>query len=102
MRYLFRKGLEANMRSRYIHLSWGLWEKAQGQPDNARRLFKRGHELNPQDAPLLQARARLRAPLPRALPPRTHPCMHASRAASPGCVGGLISCCLWWTQNPKH
>ena len=54
MRYLFRKGLEANMRSRYIHLSWGLWEKAQGQPDNARRLFKRGHELNPQDAPLLQ------------------------------------------------
>ncbi len=56
MRYLFRKGLEANMRSRYIYLSWGLWEKAQGLPDNARRLFRRGHELNPQDAPLLQVR----------------------------------------------
>ena len=54
MRYLFRKGLEANMRSRYIYLSWGLWEKAQGLPDNARRLFRRGAELNPQDAPLLQ------------------------------------------------
>ena len=58
MRYLFRKGLEANMRSRYIYLSWGLWEKAQGLPDNARRLFKRGHELNPQDAPILQVCAR--------------------------------------------
>lgn len=54
VRYLFKKGLEANMRSRYIYLSWGLWEKAQGLPDNARRLFRRGAELNPQDAPLLQ------------------------------------------------
>jgi hypothetical protein len=62
VRYLFRKGLEANPRSRYIHLSWGLWEKAQGQVDNARSLFKRGHELNPQDAPILQVCAHPVAP----------------------------------------
>lgn len=58
MRYLFRKGLESNARSRFIHLDWGLWEKAQGQTENARSLFKRGHQLNALDAPLLQACSR--------------------------------------------
>ena len=54
MRYLFRKGLEVNSRSRYVHLSWGLFERDNGQVDNARELFRRGHLLNPQDAPILQ------------------------------------------------
>ncbi len=57
VRYLFRKGLETNARSRYIYLDWGRWEKAQGQIENARSLFKRGHQLNSLDAPLLQVRA---------------------------------------------
>ena len=54
VRYLFRKGLEVNSRSRYVHLSWGIFERDNGQVDNARELFKRGHLLNPQDAPILQ------------------------------------------------
>lgn len=54
MRYLFRKGLEVNSRSRYVHLSWGRFELDEGNTDNARELFRRGHSLNPQDAPLLQ------------------------------------------------
>lgn len=66
VRYLFRKGLEANPRSRYIHLDWGLWEKAQGEIQNARSLFKRGHQLNALDAPLLQVRGPLCKP---SLPP---------------------------------
>ena len=54
VRYLFRKGLEVNCRSRYVHLSWGAFERDNGQVENARELFKRGHLLNPQDAPILQ------------------------------------------------
>ena len=54
VRYLFRKGLEVNSRSRYVHLSWGTFERDNGQVDNARELFRRGHLLNPQDAPILQ------------------------------------------------
>ena len=54
MRYLFRKGLEVNSRSRYVHLSWARFELDEGNVDNARELFRRGHSLNPQDAPLLQ------------------------------------------------
>ena len=54
MRYLFRKGLEVNYRSRYVHLSWARFERDEGNVDNARELFRRGHTLNPQDAPLLQ------------------------------------------------
>ena len=56
VRYLFRKGLEVNSRSRYVHLSWGIFERDNGQVDNARELFKRGHLLNLQDAPILQVR----------------------------------------------
>ena len=54
MRFLLRKGLEANPRSRYVYLSWALWEKKQGQLDDARRLFERGCKLNPSDTALLQ------------------------------------------------
>ena len=43
-----------NSRSRYVHLSWGTFERDNGQVDNARELFRRGHLLNPQDAPILQ------------------------------------------------
>jgi hypothetical protein len=65
VRYLLRKGLEANSRSRYVHLAWALWEKRQGQLEDARRLFERGCKLNPCDAALRQVRRRPRAP-PRA------------------------------------
>ena len=54
MRFLLRKGLEANPRSRYVFLSWALWEKKQGQLDDARRLFERGCKLNPIDTALPQ------------------------------------------------
>lgn len=56
VRYLFRKGLEVNNRSRYVHLSWGIFERDNGQVENARELFRRGHALNPQDAAILQVR----------------------------------------------
>lgn len=56
VRYLYRKGIESNPRSRYIHLAWGLFEKRQGEIENARNLFKRGHELNRLDAAILQVR----------------------------------------------
>ena len=59
VRYLFGRGLEANPRSRYIHLSWALWEKEQGQTANARRLLARGHELNRRDPAIMQAWALL-------------------------------------------
>ena len=62
MRYLLRKGLEANPRSRYVHLAWALWEKRQGELDDARRLFERGCKLNPCDAALRQVPRRPRAP----------------------------------------
>lgn len=56
VRYLFRKGLEVNYRSRYVYLSWGLFERDMGKVENARELFKRGHALNPQDPAILQVR----------------------------------------------
>ena len=59
VRFLLRKGLEANPRSRYVYLSWALWEKKQGQLDDARRLFERGCKLNPSDTALLQVRSTL-------------------------------------------
>jgi hypothetical protein len=63
VRYLLRKGLEANPRSRYVHLAWALWEKRQGELDDARRLFERGCKLNPCDAALRQVPRCARAPL---------------------------------------
>lgn len=41
-------------RSRYTHLAWALWEKEEGNLEEARRLFKQGAELNPRDAAILQ------------------------------------------------
>lgn len=54
VRYLYRRGLEANPRSRFTYLSWGLFEKQQGSLENARALLKQGHLLNPRDAAILQ------------------------------------------------
>lgn len=55
VRELYRRGLNASPRSRYIFLSFALWEKDQGNIKAARKLFKSGVYLNPQDAALLQA-----------------------------------------------
>ncbi len=63
VRYLLRKGLGANPRSRYVHLSWALWEKRQGQTEDARRLFERGCKLNPYDTALRQVRGALLCPV---------------------------------------
>ena len=41
-------------RSRYLHLAWALWEKEQGDVEEARRLFKQGNDRNPRDAAILQ------------------------------------------------
>jgi len=60
-RYLFARGLEANPRSRYVHLSWALWEAGCGETANARRLLARGHALNRRDPAILQAWALLEA-----------------------------------------
>ncbi|KAG2431428.1 hypothetical protein HXX76_009443 [Chlamydomonas incerta] len=55
VRYLFRKALGANPRSRYVHLAWALWERRQGNPQHCLALLKRGCELNPTDSALYQA-----------------------------------------------
>ena len=57
VRYLFQKGLEVNYRSRYVYLSWALFERDMGKVGNARELFRRGHALNPQDPAILQVRS---------------------------------------------
>lgn len=57
VRYLYRRGLEANPRSRFTYLSWALFEKQQGSLENARALLKQGHLLNPREAPILQVTA---------------------------------------------
>ena len=59
VRSLYRRGLEASPRSRYTFLSWGLWEKEQGNIEEARKLFRQGAFLNPRDAALPQAWALL-------------------------------------------
>ena len=58
VRYLYRRGLEANPRSRFTYLSWALFEKQQGSLENARALLKQGHLLNPREAPILQVTAK--------------------------------------------
>ena len=55
VRALYTRGLEASPRSRYTFLSWGLWEKEQGNIEAARKLFRQGAFLNPRDAALPQA-----------------------------------------------
>ncbi len=42
-------------RSRYIYLSWALWEQRLGNISNARKLLQRGHDLNRTDPAILQA-----------------------------------------------
>ena len=54
MRYLFKRGLEANPRSRYLYLAWALWEKGEGNRENACKLLERGHKLNTRDPAILQ------------------------------------------------
>uniref|UniRef100_A0A061RFL8 Psbb mrna maturation factor chloroplastic-like n=1 Tax=Tetraselmis sp. GSL018 TaxID=582737 RepID=A0A061RFL8_9CHLO len=49
VRLLFRKGLKANPKSRYIYLSWGDWEKRMGNLDQARKILAKGNEVNPAD-----------------------------------------------------
>ena len=96
MRYLFRKGLEVNYRSRYVHLSWAIFERDQGNVDNARELFRRGHTLNPQDAPLLQVPP---SALPTPLPSAPAHCARPAFAAHNGvCLYGHSVLCklrLW-------
>lgn len=58
VRYLFRRGLEANPRSRFIYLSWALFEKKQGSTENAKALLKQGHQLNPRDPAIIQVSSR--------------------------------------------
>lgn len=54
VRYLYRRGLEANPRSRFTYLSWGLFEKKQGSIENAKALLRQGHQLNPRDPAIVQ------------------------------------------------
>ncbi len=46
--------VQASPMSRYIHLSWALFERAEGQVKNARGLLQRGNMYNPKDAAILQ------------------------------------------------
>ena len=54
VRYLYKRGLEANPRSRFVYLAWALFEKSLGSLDNARALLKQGHRLNVRDAAIVQ------------------------------------------------
>ena len=54
VRYLFKRGLEASPRSRYLHLAWATWEAEQGRRSFARKLLQRGHESNRRDPAILQ------------------------------------------------
>lgn len=56
-RFLFKRSLQANPRSRYAYLAWGMWERKQGNLEACMQLLARGHQLNPADAALYQARA---------------------------------------------
>lgn len=55
VRALYRRGLQTSPRSRYIFLSWALWEKSQGNIEAARKLFRTGSHLNRRDPALPQA-----------------------------------------------
>lgn len=46
--------MQVSPTSRYIHLAWAMFEKAEGNLDNARALLKRGNEHNPNDGAILQ------------------------------------------------
>lgn len=54
-RYLFKRALQANPRSRYTHLAWAIWERRQGNMQQALQLLARGQALNPADPAIYQA-----------------------------------------------
>ncbi len=56
VRTLLRRGLAVSPRSRYTHLALALWEKEEGDLQEARRVFRQGSRLNPRDAAILQVR----------------------------------------------
>eukprot|EP01025_Chloroclados_australasicus_P060811 TRINITY_DN7864_c1_g1_i4.p1 TRINITY_DN7864_c1_g1~~TRINITY_DN7864_c1_g1_i4.p1 ORF type:complete len:292 (-),score=22.61 TRINITY_DN7864_c1_g1_i4:452-1285(-) len=51
---LFKKAVSMSQKSRYILLSWGLWELNRGRIEVARQLIRDGCLQNPSDVPLLQ------------------------------------------------
>ena len=53
---------------RYLHLAWAMWEKQNGNVNNARKLLDRGQRLNPRDAPILQVGCCSYTPRSRAAP----------------------------------
>lgn len=55
VRYLFKRSLQANSKSRYTHLAWALWERRQGNTMRCIQLLRRGQGLNPTDPALYQA-----------------------------------------------
>jgi len=55
VRFLFKKALVANPRSRYVHLAWALWERKQGNIDVGQQLLQRGQAMNPTDPAIYQA-----------------------------------------------
>eukprot|EP00879_Flechtneria_rotunda_P007512 GHRR01007881.1.p1 GENE.GHRR01007881.1~~GHRR01007881.1.p1 ORF type:complete len:435 (+),score=105.09 GHRR01007881.1:765-2069(+) len=62
-RYLFRRSLQANPRSRYAHLAWAMWEQQQKNNQACMQLLQRGSMLNPADPALHQAQAILQQKL---------------------------------------
>lgn len=79
VRYLFKRGLDASPRSRYLYLAWATWEQQQGKRLFARRLLERGHQLNRRDPAILQVPA---CPLS----------CHPSKPCSPDCCSCSLSC----------
>ncbi|KAL6774206.1 MBB1 [Auxenochlorella protothecoides x Auxenochlorella symbiontica] len=59
VRALYRRGLQAAPGSRYLLLSWAMWEKAAGDVEAARKLLEQGTQACPRDAALWSAWAKL-------------------------------------------
>ncbi|KAG1665983.1 hypothetical protein FOA52_010081 [Chlamydomonas sp. UWO 241] len=55
VRYLFKRALGVNPRSRYVHLAWAMWERKQGNVELCVQLLTRGNQLNPTDPAIYQA-----------------------------------------------
>lgn len=55
VRYLFKRALQAEPRSRYVHLAWAMWEQEQGNMRQCLALLRRGQQFNPTDPALYQA-----------------------------------------------
>ena len=89
VRYLFKRGLEASPRSRYLYLAWATWEEKQGKRTFARSLLERGHLLNRRDPAILQV-----ASLPR--PATSH--QNDNGTVPPCCYGSASFAVL---QSPS-